>query len=124
MAGVVDLLSGYPEFVVARALDVRLGWPAKFKFCPSIAEMREWLEAEMRPHRYAREWEAGAREQLLPAPPAPPKPTMPELKARYGENWGLTPDERVNKPKVYSLGELAAKYGVPREAVEAVPDLK
>jgi hypothetical protein len=121
MTGLVELLSSYPSFAVETVLSVRTGIPAKHEMMPAIAQIREALEAESRVVRYAQEWREGARQALLPGPPAPPKPTYEELKAKYGPNWGLA--QNAQKQNAFStLDQIAAKYGVSREVIDALLD--
>lgn len=56
--GVIAVLSEYPAEVVRKVVDPRRGLPARCKWLPSIAEIKEALEAEMAPIRRQREWEA------------------------------------------------------------------
>jgi hypothetical protein len=121
MTGLVDLLSEYPAFAVEAVLSVRGGIPAKHEMMPAISQIREALEAESRVARYAQEWRDGARQALLPGPPAPPRPTYDDLKAKYGDNWGLKPDG-PKTPAFSSLEDIAAKFGVSRDVIDALPD--
>lgn len=118
MAGVATVLAAYPAEVIEAALSPLSGIPAKFKFMPSIAELKTDLEARMP------RWEPPTLAALLPAPPSGPRPSVDELRAKHGENWGLHPETHKRKSQVLSIGQLAAKYGVPRETVEAIPEGK
>ena len=119
LAGLVQLLSGYPSLILENLLSVHSGIPAKFKFLPTISEIREECERIVGPYRYAAEFERGNHE-LLGAPPAGKKPTLDELKAKHGPNWGFKTTAKA-KNEFLSVGELSAKYGVSREAIDAIP---
>lgn len=73
LTGATTLLASYPEEIVERACDLLRGLPAKNKFLPSIAEIREFCEREMvwfdAVERRDRERRHTA-EVLAPAPPA------------------------------------------------------
>lgn len=111
MTGVVNLLATYPEWVAERIMSTTTGLPAKHTFLPSIKEIREACEAEYSVTRRAIEWEAMTREQtkLLAGPPSAPRPTYDELRAKYGDNWGLKTSERGAKWSPRSVGEIAAE---------------
>lgn len=121
VAAVVSLLTGYPYWAgetVVRKIT------ASTQFVPTLAEIRPALEEQVKVARYAAEWDRGAEQQLLPAPPRPPKPTMEELKAKYGPNWGISNPDKARRPKPLSPDELCAKYGVSREDFDALPNAK
>ena len=122
MAGVATVLAAYPSEVVEAALSPLSGIPSKFKFMPSIAELKEDLEGLMP------RWVPGQAQVIdapyrVVGPEEKPRPTMEELKAKHGENWGLKSgfDSRRSRPAL-SIGELAVKYGVPREKIDDLPD--
>lgn len=131
MTGLVELFASYPAYLTERFLSVTTGIPGRFKMLPSIAEIRQFCEDIYGPLRRAQEWQELQKQRMewarnnpaLPAPELPPRPTLEELKAKYGENWGLK-SPALEKPQPLTLDALAAKYGVPKEIVHAIPDAK
>lgn len=120
MTGVVQLLSYYPAPVVESALSIISGIPAKFKFLPSIAEIREHLDLWDEPYRAA---EIRAREKPLQIEgPKVPKPTMDELRAKYGPNWGLKTVRQESKNKFPELRDLCAQAGVSVDEIRDAPE--
>jgi hypothetical protein len=93
-AGLVELLSSYPEWLVNAVSNVRSGLPAHFNFMPSIAELRKFCE-DLR----AADYERRRRLEIQKLPPPMDRsnrPTYEELKARYGPNWGIGSMEKPN----------------------------
>lgn len=87
------VLSDYPASVVFRVTDPRLGISAKIKWLPSIAEIKEACEAEMKPLRDAedRERRRAARDAEWPAEfeePRAKRKTFAELSAMYPDIIG------------------------------------
>ena len=88
------VLSDYPEHVVVRVTDPREGVAGRIKWLPSIAEVREACEAEMKPIRDA---EARERRRVLEAEwptefeePRERRKTFAELSAIYPDIIGTT----------------------------------
>ncbi len=102
MAGVAALIAAYPPDVIEAALSPISGVPAKFKFMPSIAELKEDLEGRMP------RWEPPKTAALLEAPARAPRPTMEELKAKYGPNWGLSEEPTRKRPTFRSVADIAS----------------
>ena len=67
-AGLCQLLSVYPQWALKQACDVHHGLPSAHRFLPSLAEIREYLEALLAADRRHRElierWKS-QRYQLL-----------------------------------------------------------
>jgi hypothetical protein len=129
MAGVVELLAGYPAWVADRILSPAHGLPAHHTFLPSIKEIRERCEDEFKAHRYVQQFEQTSEElrakhsaPLLAGPPPAPRPTYDELKAKYGPNWGLKADERegTKRRADMSIDDMCRQAGVSREEFEAI----
>jgi hypothetical protein len=89
MAGLIELLSHYEQHIIYQAQSATRGLAARFKFCPSLAEIKEaldfWVDEEAR-HRGR--VAVGARK---PAPSVSPKEraasgaaSVSSLKARFG----------------------------------------
>src|SRR5690348_11532372 len=101
-AAIAAVLSEYPTDIIRRATDPRTGIAGKSKWLPSVAEVRDFCEAEYAPVRRQQERErlAEERKRMLPPPveDRAKRPTYEELKAKYGPNWGLiVGDEAANR---------------------------
>lgn len=84
-AAVIDLLSRYPALVVEAVTEPSRGLPAKLKWLPTIAEIKEACEAEMAPIRRQEARDAAQREQAMRPPmleDRSQRPTYDELVAR------------------------------------------
>jgi len=110
LAGIVSALGRYPQEVVDAVTDPGAG---RFKFIPTPYEIREACEIAMGPVR-AREARARQEQQAarlreemeqaqVEAGPRSARMSYDELKAKYGDNYGLKPgglekfDEREQK---------------------------
>lgn len=100
MAAITAVLARYPEQVVTEVTHPATGLPAKKSWLPTVKEVRDAcdeinlpiLENEARQNGIAeqlaaRQSEDAERER---------RPTVAELKAKYGENWGMT---SLDQPK-------------------------
>jgi len=129
MTGMIELLAAYPAIIIENLCSVISGIPAKYKFLPSIAELKEECERYTTPHR-EREWEEYKRKRppAYISPPENPthteRPTMDELRAKHGENWGLKTVEQKRKGKWMDLGQIAKAYGVDIKDIQALPDAR
>lgn len=123
ITAVTALFRGYP-FWAGEAVVRKVA--SESKFVPTLAEIRPHLEAEVRSYRYAQEWERGARQTLIEGQkrisgPVTPRPTYDELKAKYGDNWGITnPDRPIQPTREEARQALIAQIG--QEAFDALPD--
>lgn len=104
MTGLVELFCAYPAVVVESLLSPISGIPAKFKFMPSIAEIKEVLDARTPDRTYARHVEA----QRVPQIAGPPveRESLDQLKARHGPNWGLQAHEEDLVARRRHLSEI------------------
>jgi hypothetical protein len=121
LAGVVELFCHYPAQIVERCVSPVHGLPATFKFYPRIAEIREFLEKAMEPLRedqYRQKIINDARALL--APPVK-RMTYDELKAKYGENWGLAATTKSKPGPFLSVAQLKEIAG---DAWDKIPDAK
>jgi hypothetical protein len=84
MAGVVQLFESYPDAVVDKATSV-FGIPSRHTFTPSIAEIREFLDAGMAPLLRQQHREKIQQEQLV--------------------------DREIDRSKRISYQDLCKKYG-------------
>jgi len=94
MAEVCALFAGYPWWAGLAVLDAA---KFAFKFPPALAELRPLLEDQVRYVRHAAEFRKGNWDALL-TQPREKRPTYDELKAKYGENWGI--DQGTKKETV------------------------
>ena len=79
---IIAVLSDYPLDVVAACVDPRTGLPAQSKWLPTVAEIKDFCEARMRPRRM----EMQARQQIaererLSITDQRPRKTYEELQA-------------------------------------------
>jgi hypothetical protein len=123
MASVVTLLSGYPLWAGRNAIRTVV---TTSKFVPTLAEIKPLLESEVRTHRYAAQWEQGAQQAMLEGQkqitgPVTPRPTYDELKAKYGENWGITNPDRKPKTTAEQCRQKLIDM-VGQAAYDAIPD--
>jgi len=89
--GIVQLLAAYSLPAVESILSPLSGMPAKHKFLPSIGEIREALEDYAAHDRRMADYEHRflPNSAYLPKPEPETRPTIEQLRAKYGENWGL-----------------------------------
>ena len=114
IAGATAMLAGYPETVVERVCDPVRGLPAKSRFLPAIAEIREACEREMVWHDAVERRERDRRHTAEVLAPAPAPPTEDGRR-------------RVRALADATLAELAAKmppgtsvsFRPPRSPAEA-----
>lgn len=117
---VVSVLAEYPSEVIKAVCDPRYGLPAKSKWLPTVSEVKEACEIAMVPiDRMRRQRQLENERRLALAKPHEPRVTLEELKAKYGENWGLHPERSARtKWQPPSLDEICAAAGVSRDEVE------
>lgn len=99
VAAIAATLARYPERVMDLVTDPRVGLPRKKTWLPSVKEVYDACEEEQMPMREAEAREARIKAQLAEREKAQEKPTLAQLKAKYGDNWGLGADERAAKPQ-------------------------
>lgn len=119
---VTAVFGEYPIEVVRRVCDPRAGLAAKSKWLPTIFEIKESCEDEMRPilRRMHEEKLASERRKALSGPPQP-RPSYDELKAKYGPNWGLkTVEDKIKRAVELSLDDMCRQAGISRENFEAI----
>ncbi len=116
---VIATLCDYPEPVVLEVTDPRRGIPAREKWLPSIAEVRQACEARMRPIRdqMARQKREAERAKSLPAPQEDRAAAMARLRARYPEAFSA---ERAAADR--ARVELADLCRAHAAAVDDLPD--
>lgn len=112
----------YPNEVVIYVTDPRTGVQRGQKFPPTISEIVEACDgrvAELHRNERFRNWGKPDGPTALEAP-REDRPSVEELKAKYGENWGMTTLEgKPSKPtfKAPTLDELVQHYRTNPEAV-------
>jgi hypothetical protein len=89
-----SVLEDYSDEIIKYATDVKTGIQRKCKWPPTISEVVEFCDAE-RDHarkieRFNNWGKETLAERLAIDAPREIKPTMAEMKAKYGENWGIT----------------------------------
>lgn len=116
VTAVAATLARYPDHVIYEVTNPMTGLPVHLTFMPSIKDVRDACEKEMEPvYRRQREEKfiADLKESRKQDEVAREnRPTVEELKAKYGENWGMKSlDEPAQKPKPAPTKEdLAAHY--------------
>jgi hypothetical protein len=115
VAAIAATLARYPEKIMDIVTDPRIGLPRKKTWLPSIKEVYDACEEEERPIREEEVRRANIRAMLEDRKKDPARenrPTREQLKAKYGENWGLgSLDEPKRKAApAPTKEELAAHY--------------
>lgn len=120
-AGMVNVLKAYPLSVVNRLTNETESeaLQLKHKFPPRLAEIKEAADALMSEHARRVAGQQRVQQQLAERAeaekPKGDRPTITELKARYGENYGIDPysegqRKSVETFKAPSIEELKAYY--------------
>jgi hypothetical protein len=125
LAGLVQLLSAYPEWALNQACDVHHGLPSLHKFLPSIAEIREYLEALLAADRQHRELiERWTKPALRPPDPdRTTRSTYEALKTKHGEHWGVVnPDPMERGKQTAQQAEAKLRALIGDDAFDALPD--
>ena len=93
ITAVAAILSRYPDGVVYAVTSPTDGLPVELTWMPALKEVRDACEKAMEPI-YRREREEKIRAETLAARAEEVerkhRPSTEEMKAKYGENWGLT----------------------------------
>lgn len=96
------ILASYPDDCIMWVTDPRTGIPGTLKWPPQPSEVKEACEDYMAPLRRREERELSLKRQLAERAELerqeanrPDRLTIEELKAKYGETWGLNPREEV-----------------------------
>jgi hypothetical protein len=97
-ANLKAVLGQYPDDVIAHISDPRTGVQRACKWPPTIAEIVTACEVQMQHMaklERMRNWgKATLEDRRRLEAPREERPTFEEMKAKYGEDWGLTPDPR------------------------------
>jgi hypothetical protein len=103
VAAITAVLARYPEEIITRVSHPVTGLPSKKGWLPTVKEVRDACEHEFEPIREENARLKRMKEQLemRERMERGERPTMEQLKAKYGENWGIEDPEtakRVTKP--------------------------
>jgi hypothetical protein len=90
------VLEQYPNDVIIHITDPRTGVQRHLKWPPTIAEIVDACDKRMQELARAESFRNWGKkdEPLAIEAPREERPTKEEMKAKYGEDWGLTPDPR------------------------------
>lgn len=114
LASYIEVLSGYSDVIVAHVTSNKTGVQRRSKFPPRVAELVEACDQAAQAIERRKRYENWGRNGLLIEGPQDEKPTLDELKAKYGDNWGLDPTGGEIKPKptftAPNRDQLAAHY--------------
>jgi len=108
-------LEQYPNDVIVWVTDPRTGVQRSCKWPPTIAEIVEACDQRMQDKARLTRLQTWGKRNEAPMLEAPreERPSMEELKAKYGENWGLAEAPMAAKPppaKAKSWDEVIAEY--------------
>lgn len=116
---VAAVLSLYPLHVVEYVCDPRTGLAGRSKWMPNAAEVKEACATRLgdlaRIEKFTHFGEDRERKKdqgLLP-PPRETRLSYDELKAKYGENWGINPPQSRSSDKIEAaptFEEIAEHY--------------
>jgi hypothetical protein len=115
LTAVAAILARYPEKVIYAVTSPTDGLPVKLTWMPSLKEIKDACELEMLPI-YTQERQAKLVADTLAerqeAEERQGRPSTAELKAKYGENWGLKSLDEPSKAAkpAPSKEDLAAHY--------------
>lgn len=91
MVSLGAVLEQYPDDVVLYVSDPRTGIQRDSKWPPTINEIVTALDSRASDLKWKKRFENwGQNESLMIEPPREERLSLDELKAKYGENWGLT----------------------------------
>ena len=126
LAGVIELMSRYPEVVTTQAVDVSIGLPGKYKWWPKVAEIKEMLDELYEPFRFADRWDSAARAQLaererLALTDQRPKKTMEQHAAELAEH-GIFILGTKDKPEFVNVEQIREKHGISQADWDAIPN--
>jgi hypothetical protein len=113
LTAVAAILARYPDQVIYDVTSPTDGLPVQLTWMPSLKEVKDACDKQMEPIiRQERQAKLIAETLADRDVDKSDRPTREDLKAKYGENWGLTSlDEPVRKPRpAPSKEDLAAHY--------------
>lgn len=122
MASLGMVLEQYPNEVIMFITDPRTGVQRGKKWPPTISEIVEACDEHIagikRREKFAN-W--GKNDPLAIEGPKAEKPTLEALKAKYGENWGLSPNgpaKPLDTFKAPSIQGIASMYQADPSRIE------
>jgi len=114
VAAVTAVLSHFPEEVITAVTHPVTGLPKKSSWLPTIKEVNDACNEAIEPIRQHEARLKRIKEQLemREREDRGEKPTLEQLKAKYGPNWGLTPNKTVKKStfKAPNWDQITATY--------------
>lgn len=112
VAAIAATLARYSETIITDVTHPVSGLPSKKSWLPTVKEVFDACEEEDEKVRHAIARERRIREQLAAREQddARPRPTMEELKAKYGENWGLNQPKPQPKAQAPNWKEITQTY--------------
>lgn len=126
VVSVAAVLEGYPDDVIHHVTDVRTGMQRGCKFPPTIAEVVTACEVLMQDvARRKRLTNWGKNNPPLLDAPREQRPTYDELKAKYGDDFGIKAEQDKPKPKAKapSWEQIEAIYQAdPSRLRRLIPD--
>jgi len=126
ISAVVSVLSRYEIEIIKTVTEPATGLPAKLKWLPSIAEIREECDILAARKRRVIERENQIREQLearktLQITDGRPRKTYEQLQAELAE-VGIFIGKDRNGPKAMKVEDFQHKYGITKEQWDAIPN--
>jgi hypothetical protein len=119
VSAITAVLARYPEEIITRVSHPVTGLPSKKGWLPTVKEVREACEHEFEPIREENARLKRMKEQLemRERMERGERPTMAQLKAKYGENWGIGEPEKpvehkAQAPTVEQLRHHYARYNL------------
>jgi hypothetical protein len=98
---VAAVLAEYPPDIVQRVTDPRSGLPSKLQWLPSVKEVRDACEELDNRRRYQEQRAHQQAEQIAELKRLDAmrqtRPTLAEMKAKYGENWGISGEDKTQE---------------------------
>lgn len=105
------VLEQYPSDVIIHITDPRTGVQRHLKWPPTIAEIIDACDKRMQEKAAQKRFENWGRNEVpLLEAPRDDRPTPDELKAKYGENWGLDQAPRRAPKKAPDWESVIAEY--------------
>jgi hypothetical protein len=102
------VLAQYPDEVIVYITDPRTGVQRHCKWPPTIAEIIEACDTRM---QHLVKMKPRPKEAPIAlGPPNEERPTFEELKAKYGDNWGIAQEPRKPPEKAPSWETIAEIY--------------
>lgn len=114
VAAITAILTRYPEEVITVVTHPATGLPSKKGWLPTVKEVRDECEHEMDPIREENARLKRMKDQLemRERMERGERPSMAQLKAKYGDDWGIGHSEKPIEPKAQApnLNQLRHHY--------------